>query len=792
MTEHDAYIQELEQLYKRLARRDKSAKYVKADLHIHTPASKGCYVFGHPKMDEESEYKLLINSMGTSDVHVFAITDHNTLNGYYKIQELLDVNHDLKAYMNKKCILPGVEITCYGKHFLVIFPENVTKDRTDTFLLRCGIGPEEQGMETASADNVSPLMLCTLVEEYGGFIIVAHADEDKGLLQTYIKKNSDDLSVDIQGNSIIKVLKSKVVLGICYNSNFNLQKLKTLLKEWKLEGIALLQASDCHSSSNASDAPGVFIGSRCSYVKLGVGEMTFRSLRLRLMNHLQGVKNITPNKMANLNILGMCIRGGFLRDTESNNEWATIPFSPELNCVIGARGTGKTTLMSFLQLLLNKGDKEIQTDILNREDRFDVAIVFLQREERIFATVMKTKSTSRILVAHFERTNGGFKRLKNTRGYQRKEALYHNDFNIFAINENIQSYTQKKIMDLGKSTEGITEIIDFLTALYRPAELRSAVKTFVELRGEITDEVERIIKARKRPTTYIQTTPGLEEKFKQYSKANQKINSLRKETVGYINNLMRGKLQLVDRLACKTDANDYNIIEKWIEYYRWKENIPYESMRDMRKIMNNVFKTPKTSWALPFWLFTGKTHNIIKEFSIPLEVVEEMKRGLAQIMQPHDVMLLPKIEVDFELNVNYPNYSKEKYKNRKHLSFGQRAVGVLLLVLHGATELGETRPLFIDQPEDDLDNTYIYHILVKEFLSIKEKRQVILATHNPNIPMAGQSENILVMDSDGHQGWVATTGSFGNQSISDRVMKILEGDFEAFRKRAEIYGFSLV
>ena len=135
--------------------------------------------------------------------------------------------------------------------------------------------------------------------------------------------------------------------------------------------------------------------------------------------------------------------------------------------------------------------------------------------------------------------------------------------------------------------------------------------------------------------------------------------------------------------------------------------------------------------------------------------------------------------------------NKEVYVNRNNLSYGQRAVGMLLLILTGATKLGENRPLVIDQPEDDLDNSYIYHTLVKQFEIIKESRQLIIATHNPNIPIAGDAENILIMKSNGINGWIDLSGNIDNEKVANRVLQILEGDIEAFEKRAEKYGYKL-
>jgi len=75
------------------------------------------------------------------------------------------------------------------------------------------------------------------------------------------------------------------------------------------------------------------------------------------------------------------------------------------------------------------------------------------------------------------------------------------------------------------------------------------------------------------------------------------------------------------------------------------------------------------------------------------------------------------------------------------VSPGQRATALLALVLVGGKE-----PLIIDQPEDDLDNRYIYEEVVGVLTRVCEERQVIVATHNANIPVLGDAEFLIALD----------------------------------------------
>lgn len=125
----------------------------------------------------------------------------------------------------------------------------------------------------------------------------------------------------------------------------------------------------------------------------------------------------------------------------------------------------------------------------------------------------------------------------------------------------------------------------------------------------------------------------------------------------------------------------------------------------------------------------------------------------------------------------------EEYKPLEKLSVGQKATALLLLLF-----MQEKRILIIDQPEEDLDNRFIYEDVVKILREMKEKRQIIVATHNANIPVLGDSELITVLNATNDVCRIENAGSIDKKSIREDVKTIMEGGEEAFRKRAEKYG----
>lgn len=97
-------------------------------------------------------------------------------------------------------------------------------------------------------------------------------------------------------------------------------------------------------------------------------------------------------------------------------------------------------------------------------------------------------------------------------------------------------------------------------------------------------------------------------------------------------------------------------------------------------------------------------------------------------------------------------------------------------------------PLIIDQPEDDLDNAFIFSSVVRTLRYIKERRQVFVVTHNANIAVLGDSEIIFPMQRDGNGGRTYERGSIDRPKTKGAVQEVLEGGAAAFLKRKAIYG----
>ncbi|MEZ4512127.1 MAG: AAA family ATPase [Chloroflexota bacterium] len=144
---------------------------------------------------------------------------------------------------------------------------------------------------------------------------------------------------------------------------------------------------------------------------------------------------------------------------------------------------------------------------------------------------------------------------------------------------------------------------------------------------------------------------------------------------------------------------------------------------------------------------------------------------------------------DFIYSLDYlrPRYIlKLDDKELSQLSPGER--GALLLIFYLLVDKASI-PLIIDQPEENLDNQTVYQHLVNAIKQAKNRRQVIIVTHNPNLAVVCDSEQVICCSIDKKNGNKISylTGSIENPEVNQHVIDILEGTKPAFTNRRRKY-----
>ena len=131
---------------------------------------------------------------------------------------------------------------------------------------------------------------------------------------------------------------------------------------------------------------------------------------------------------------------------------------------------------------------------------------------------------------------------------------------------------------------------------------------------------------------------------------------------------------------------------------------------------------------------------------------------------------------DDDLQIYFPG--RNQYIPLSSGSPGQKSAVLLAFILSQGTE-----PLILDQPEDDLDNKIICHMVVKQLREIKSSRQVIVVTHNANVVINGCAEYIVPLEMKEEETQCVHCGCMHEMHVQREVCSILEGGIEALKQR---------
>ena len=132
-----------------------------------------------------------------------------------------------------------------------------------------------------------------------------------------------------------------------------------------------------------------------------------------------------------------------------------------------------------------------------------------------------------------------------------------------------------------------------------------------------------------------------------------------------------------------------------------------------------------------------------------------------------------------ELKVSFKDRNNPKWRPLEHGSPGQQTAALLAFVLSQGSE-----PIIFDQPEDDLDNTLIYDLLVNQIREAKLHRQIVIVTHNPNIVVHGDAELVISLEvKNGQHSYISCSGGLQESRVREEICQVMEGGEEAFKNR---------
>jgi len=370
------------------------------------------------------------------------------------------------------------------------------------------------------------------------------------------------------------------------------------------------------------------------------------------------------------------------------------------------------------------------------------------------------------------------------------------------INSSIEQFNLEEFFD----REDFIEKANFETQLRK-------IKTLIEKLNEKKEENEfenKKIEKQFEDSGYKGDLKSLLERASQYQQkvewANKKLKEI-EDRKALLKNLLNKRSSLGNKIKQEYERQKREISDAWksvinkiqnkeqrdilesILFERgiriegkinFDENKFYKILKnyfDMRYFKNSVERIKESLKIKDFDSYTNFIENSLSNYVEGPEK-DKLRNGAT----------FEKVFFDINTRSKYLRTIPEITYNGKSidkLSAGQR--GTLYLCIKLATSAFST-PIVLDQPEDDLDNQFIVDDLIGIFKKLKRFRQIIIITHNANLVVNTDAEQIIVANNESEE-LSYFSGSLENPIIIKNVCEILEGGEQAFEQRKNKYGF---
>ncbi|MEO6109564.1 MAG: TrlF family AAA-like ATPase [Candidatus Saccharimonadales bacterium] len=368
----------------------------------------------------------------------------------------------------------------------------------------------------------------------------------------------------------------------------------------------------------------------------------------------------------------------------------------------------------------------------------------------------------------------------------------------------------------------------------KPAELKAAYAASLQVQEEdIRTQITEIKKDLSRPEKEFQE---YKEKLKKWGDrkreiegSKNQINSLKfyEEELRYITKELTSTLNTMRGERLKKTISIFKKQKEIVELYRiFKESIDKEISKDeefskkfkmiidvnfkldplfMRSFLQFINKSKRGT-------FYGSNENHVSELFSEMDLLDEShisqilnttiewlelnQKESNEDLRPQEISdQIDKLQEFYDF-LFYLEYLKPVYELKldgkilDELSPGEK--GTLLLVFYLMIDKEDT-PLIIDQPEDNLDNKSVFQVLTHFIKTAKKRRQIIIVTHNPNLAVGADAEQIIYVELDKKSNkntFTFEVGAIENPRINKQLVEILEGTMPAFNRRKLRYNKS--
>ena len=753
-------------------------------------------------------YYIIAAHLIKNDVELVVISDHNTISGFEQLGRAVEDLHSLSAVCKEHKyleIILGIEISCADKNHVVAIFDKKDRDSVDKLkrYLKDELINESLGTYRTSYEVMQTIL------EFGGISYIAHANtssmftDEKFLSMAYKEKLFKSETTNILG------LKEK-------NQSVNIQQ---MIRKYTKKSISFVYDSDSHGVDTISRLFFWMKGTTCDF-KMLQAAFTDPDISIRL----------NKPKAPNAYIQGIFIKSSHQAFLYKEKKQGTIciPFSKELNCLIGGRGSGKSTIINIIEAVLRQHYKSI--DIMNAIFEYDILAAAICLDGELYLVYFQPPHDETVIKelhylwqfenpdkVPYEQWQRGLRiPIRRKKTTFKKEILRH--MKLFRIDKtkisriSVESWEHMLDRVLSQSYS-INELVQI-------ADRQDAVDNYVEKVLLSNPKFKRV------PKFSWNIKSSIEKNF-------YRLKEVQEERKNYIlltvNEFNRDKYQN-DKLKIVYEIQDLK--EPFIDFEIMLKSMPQFSNHFFR-LKNKIYNITIDGILYEFYsccqhmgildflylILTGDYEELTKKIklqrvceSLTQKDIENgitlidtkseasiIKEIIQYIKNEYQDEIIEKIKNDYlkysdsyriEFNVsNRENVEKHKssFRDITKLSLGQKVVAILSFILGYSKYAKDFRPLIIDQPEDNLDSQYIYKNLVQELRVMKGTRQVIVATHNATIVTNAKADQVIVMDSDGEHGWLKKFGYSSSPVIKKEIINYLEGGEESFKHKEAIY-----
>ncbi|HCW54089.1 MAG TPA: hypothetical protein DG753_10195 [Clostridium sp.] len=737
-------------------------------------------------LKELVSYCLIAMKLYKENIEVAIVCDHNTVDGFYKVEYAANIclSWFFKIYdIPYLYILFGVEIGCSEEDHLICIQDrkylNDVKNCLNDEIINCKEGSYRDSL----------YIMQEFWKNFKSVCYLAHQNTANNYGSGAYKKQ-----LYSQNKMCLMGTTDKMVI----------EKIKDRIKKYvKDKEITFVYEGDAHEINS--------IGIKNTWIKMKKSD--YKSFLRAVRNRNITIKLDEPREVTK-QIKGMLViqdENNFLAGDKDNLKNLMINFSPELNCIIGGRGTGKSTILNLIDIAMSKQCDNLDKLIFISKNKCVDFLIEVDNREFIINFIPQIKDIDKYYYLPKEELLSDINIKKNDiielgdrwiTGYEIKDekVILMKQTETDEILRKVfrRSYNVNKLVNLvenNKIEQFLDEVISY-----------GISDGFVDSIESKLDEISR--KSYKKyirenidniNNTYLHVKEKLKDMIEEFNtsysssiKVVLKDDSINSYDYLKFLKLENSTLAFQESNLTWGDISKYIFdISKKIGYFNFIYLLLNEKYSELNKTCN-IYKYVDYEDRL----YTRKLINNknIQSFKLK-EIFKPIEKNLFDNRKEMNESIIGCLKMNKKFTLEFNVNNKERVstdkpilmKDIKLLSLGQKVVALLSFVFEFGKFSGDNSILIIDQPEDNLDNQYIYKNLVNNLKNIKNERQVIIVTHSSTIVTNADAEQVIVMESDNEKAWIAKSGYPEDKTIVQHILNYLEGGIESFKHKKGIY-----